>query len=64
MISQASHIQVGMGSMVTAGSLDGGMVSTLARNARDVGSTPALGTLFLIVVTATTELKLHSSIIN
>ena len=40
--------------MVTAGSLDGLMVSTLARNARDVGSIPALGTIFPIFITPMT----------
>ena len=40
------HIQVGVDIVVTSGN-----GSTLARNARDVGSIPILGTIFLIFVT-------------
>ena len=40
--------QVGVGSMVTLGSLGGEIVSTLIQNARDVGSIPALGTIFAL----------------
>ena len=36
------HRQVGVGRVVTSGSLGGVMVCTLVWNARDVGSTPAL----------------------
>ena len=39
-----------MGIVVTSGSLHGVMVSTLAQNARDVGSVPALGTIFPIFI--------------
>ena len=49
-ITQAWHIQVSVGSMVTAGSLGGVMVSTLTRNARDVGSISALGPVFPIFI--------------
>ena len=40
------HRQVGMGIVVTSGSLHGVMVSTLTQSARDVGSIPTLGTIF------------------
>ena len=40
------HRHVGMDRMVTSGSLDGGMVSTVAQNARDVGSIPILCAIF------------------
>ena len=40
--------------MVTTGSLGGLMVSTLSWNTRDVGSVPALGTIFHIVIALTT----------
>ena len=46
--SQASHIQVSVGGMVTAVSLDGVIVSTLGRGRRNVGSIPTLGTVFLL----------------
>ena len=42
--------KVGVGSMVTSGTLCGVMVSTLAQNAKDVGLIPALGTIFLIFI--------------
>ena len=46
------HRQVGYhGILLTSGSLGVVMVSTLARNARDVGSIPALGTIFTIFIT-------------
>ena len=48
------HKQVGMGIVVKSGSLCGVMVSTLARNASDVGSIPALSTIFPIFITTTT----------
>ena len=51
------HRQVGVGSMVTSGSLGAVMVSTLAWNARDVGLIPALGTMFPIFITPTTILN-------
>ena len=37
-----------MGSVVTAGSLDGVVVSILAQNAGDVSSIPAIGTIFAV----------------
>ena len=42
------HWHVGVGSMVTPGSLGGDVVSTLVQNARYVGLIPALGTVFPI----------------
>ena len=44
------HRQVGLSSVVTAGSLDGVMVSTMTRNVRAVGSISALGAIFPISV--------------
>ena len=49
----SSHIQVAVGTVVTVGSLGGVMVSTLARNARDVGSIPTLGTILPIFIIPT-----------
>ena len=46
--------QVDMGMVMTSGWLGGKMVSTLAQNARDVGSILALGTLFPIIITPMT----------
>ena len=46
--SKEPHRQVGVGRMVTSGSLGGIMVSTLARNARDVRSIPTVGAIFPI----------------
>ena len=43
--------QVDVGSVATSGSSGGAMVSTLVQNARDVGSIPALGTIFSIFIT-------------
>ena len=40
------HRQVGIGQVMTSGSLGGGMVNTLVRNARDMVSIPALGAIF------------------
>ena len=37
--------------VLTAGNLGGVMVSTLAQNARDVGSIPALGAIFPSFIT-------------
>ena len=48
------HGQAGVGMVLTSGSLGGVIVSTLARNARDVGSIPALGTIFPIFITPMT----------
>ena len=48
------HRQAGIGKVVTSGSLGDVMVSTLAQNARGVGSIPALGTIFPIFITSTT----------
>ena len=42
------YIQVGMERVVTSGRLGGVMISTHTRNARDVGSIPALGVIFRI----------------
>ena len=58
------HRQVGMGKMVTSVSLGGIMVSTLAWNARDVGS--ILGTVFPIFITPmifVSRLGCHSSLL-
>ena len=55
--SKASHIQVGVGSVVTAGNLGGVMVITLAWKVRDVDSIPALETIFPISITPTTRPK-------
>ena len=49
---QEPHIQLGMGKVVTSGSLSGDMVSTQACNARDVGLVPILGILFLGFITS------------
>ena len=46
--------QVGMGRVVTSGSLVGVMVSTLAWNARDVGYIPTLDAIFPILITPMT----------
>ena len=45
--------QVGVGTVGTSGNLWGVMVSTLAQNARDVGSIPVRGTIFQIFLTLT-----------
>ena len=42
--------QVGVGRMMTSGSLDGVIVSTLACNARDVGSIHSLDTIFTMFI--------------
>ena len=44
------HRQVGVGKMVTSGSLGGVMVGILARNASDVSLIAALGAMFTIFV--------------
>ena len=49
------HRQVDMGIVVTSGSLSGLMVSTLAWYAWDVGSIPALSTIFPILITPTRQ---------
>ena len=49
------HRQMGVDRVVTSGSLACVMVSTLAWNASEVGSTSALGTMFPIFTTATTK---------
>ena len=46
------HRQVGMGRVVTSGSLDGGIVCTLTWNARDMCSIPALETILSIFITS------------
>ena len=48
------HRQMDVGIVVTSGSLGHVMVSTLARNDRGMGLSPALGTLFPIFITLTT----------
>ena len=48
------HRQVGVGTMVTSGSLRGVMVAHWPRNARDVGSIPTLCTMFPIFIAPTT----------
>ena len=48
------HRQVGVGIVMTSGSLCGVMVEQWLWNARDVGLSPALGTVFSIVITPTT----------
>ena len=47
------HGQVGMGIVMTSGSLGCIMFSTLAQNARDVDSIPALGIVLPIFITPT-----------
>ena len=47
------HRQVGVGKVMSSGSLGGEMVSTLERSARDVGSTPALSTIVPIFIIPT-----------
>ena len=47
-------INVGVGRMMISGGLGGIVVSTLAQNASDVGSIPALGEIFLIFITSMT----------
>ena len=49
--SKELHRQVGVGIVVTSGSLHGVMVSTLARTAKGVCSIPFLGTIFPIFIT-------------
>ena len=51
LLGKETYRQIGVGRMVTSGGLHGVMVSTLARNTRDVGSIPALGTTFPIFIT-------------
>ena len=46
------HRQVGVDRIVTSWHLGGVMVSSLAQNARDVGSRPTLGTIFPIFITS------------
>ena len=48
------HRQVGVGRVVASGNLGGVMVRSLARNARDVGSIPTVGTIILIFITPMT----------
>ena len=48
------HRQVGVGIVVTPGKPMGCNASTLAWNAREVGSSPALGTVFPIFIPPTT----------
>ena len=43
--------QVGMGRVMTSGSLSGVRISTLARNAKYVDSIPVLGAIFPIFIT-------------
>ena len=46
--------QVGMGNMVTSGSVDGVMVSILPLNSSDMGSVHAVGAIFHIFINPTT----------
>ena len=46
------HTQVGVGCVVTSGSLGGVIASTVLENTRDVGSIPNLGRIFPICMTA------------
>ena len=48
------HIQVGVGRIVTCGSLGAVVVNTLTWNAPGVGSIPALSTFFPVFITQTT----------
>ena len=48
------HRQIGVDRVVTLGSLGGVTVSTLAQNARDVSSIPAVGAIFPIAMTPIT----------
>ena len=50
------HRQVGMGRVMTSGSLGGVMLSTLAQNARDIGSMSTLGTIFPIFIIISTTI--------
>ena len=43
-----SSKELGAGRMLTSGNLGGVMVTTLAQNARDMGSIPTLGTIIFI----------------
>ena len=43
-----------MDKVITSGSLDGVIVSSLVRNERDIGSIPAQGAIFPIFITPTT----------
>ena len=45
------HSQVDIDTVVTSRSLGGVAVSTLTQNAKDVGSNPAVGTVFTIFIT-------------
>ena len=54
MTSEARSCIVGVGIVVTSGSLWGVNGSILAQHARVVGYNPALGTIFPIFVTPTT----------
>ena len=62
-LGKVSYIyrQVGVGRMVTSGSIGDVMVSTLAWNTRNVGSSSALGTIFLIFITPTTLVSVTSN---
>ena len=48
------HRQVAVGRVVTLGSVGGVMISTMALNARDLGSIPSLGEIFPFFVTSMT----------
>ena len=50
---------MGMDKVVTSASLVGELISTLAWNARDVGSTPTLGTIYPILITPVTLVTLN-----
>ena len=46
LLGKVAHRQVGVGTVVTSASLCGVMVSTLSSNVIDLGSIPALGTIY------------------
>ena len=56
--------QAGVGIVMTSGKPTWCNGSTLARNARDVGLSPALGTVFLIFITPMTILKQFSPVFS
>ena len=54
LVYKEPHRQVGVGRVMTSGSLGGVMVSTLAQNSKDARSVSALGTVFPIFITPMT----------
>ena len=53
-LSKELHGEGGLDRVVTSGSLGGVMISTLGWNTRDMGSIPALGTVFPMFITSMT----------